>query len=79
MHHRRTELELECKKWEFNVKDVTKEYHQIKDEIIHMRKHIAVSRQINEEEVEHLSRQLENFDLKAGMSEKVAKMKEEDI
>lgn len=79
MHHRRTELELERKKWEFNVKDVTKEYHQMEDEIIHMRKHIAVSRQINEEEVEHLSRQLENFDLKAGISEKVAKMKEEDI
>ena len=26
VHHKRTELELERKKWEFNVKDLTKEY-----------------------------------------------------
>ena len=79
VHHRRTELELERKKWEFHVKDVTKEYCQMEEEITRMRKHIAVSRQINEEEVEHMGRQLENLEMKAGMSERVAQMREEDI
>jgi hypothetical protein len=44
-----------------------------------MEDQIAITRVINEEEVVLLGRQLENFDLKAGMSEKIVKMKEEDI
>jgi hypothetical protein len=51
----------------------------MEDQITHMRKQIAIAKVINEEEVVHLNRQLENFDLKAGMSEKIAKMKEDDI
>ena len=51
----------------------------MEDQCTHMRKQIAITKQINEEEVVHLNRQLENFSLKSGVSEKIAKMKEEDI
>ncbi len=79
VHHKRADLELERKKWEFNVKDVTQEYEHMEDQITHMRKQVVITKQINEEEVVHLNRQLENFSLKGGMSEKIAKMKEDDI
>lgn len=56
VHQMKSELELERKKWEFNVRDVTKESGQMEDHIMHFKKQIVVSKQMNEEEIENLKK-----------------------
>ncbi len=54
VHHRRSELELERKKWEFNLKDAEREYSHMENQIYHLQKEIVISRQTNEEELAKL-------------------------
>jgi predicted nucleic acid-binding Zn-ribbon protein len=79
VHHIRSELELERKKWECALKDVVKEATQHEDQIEHLKRNLKIAKQINEEEIEHMHKQLENMELKAEMSEKMAKVRAEEL
>ena len=73
------DLELERKKCEFNLRDVTREYEQMQDEVHSLHKQIVKTSQLNEEEITHMHRQLENIELKVDTGEKMIKLKMEEI